>query len=492
MIKNKYEHQLNPFEILMKEYDKHKLNKNEKYSKNNNCIINDFIQRNKKEINYKRRLSQINKDNSKNRNEIKNNNKINDNENKDILNFSENKKNNQNEINKTKSYQKIKNIFDCLSRKNLPKKYIDELIGNLFNEQKNAEIKFDINKINKIKYEDPKEISNSSNLVILRSFLNSFYNKIKSFDLINDFDEKNKSKNDNINNNKDNDIDNHIKDFTITFEQFENILVKLGFMKKFDNENRKIPISAYAIEKEKLKEINNKNNDNIEISKKFNIKDSIGIYNINNKSNKNRNKNKLLNEAWDILTYINIEKYGIYRIDFNLIIVFFLIIIGIYRGNDKLNNENFYLKNNKIKRLIKFNLKEKNVSKENLLSFINTSEDRSKNTLSDDIKKEKLQNNDQNIENNIPNKIKQNDFNKVENYEDYNETIDKNLYINKITYDIKSIFPNFDKRYFIFENDTTVIIRTLFLIFYENWANMNFENKRRKKRYYSINYGKLI
>jgi hypothetical protein len=391
---------------------------------------------------------------------------------------------------KNDNENKFKNMYSSpRNNKKLPKKNIDELIEKLLSEKK-AEDKLNKDKNNNIndikETKEPKEISNSSNLVLLRTFLKSLYYKIKEYDILNEIEKKSLLNNDN--DYKNNNI-NISKVITITLDQFEILLVKMGFIKKLNNNNTEVTKKILEKKCEKENSKVNKSND-------FTYE-------------KNYNNNiKLLNDAWDILSSIHSEKYGIYRVDFNLIIIFFLVILGIYRGNDKLNNEIFYLK--KKENLKKIDITNKDIENYNYNLFTLENQNQNFNndnnnlpysnkdllsmTFSGKNKIEKLQkiennfkletitqeNNTSNNDNNNHNYFNKNNLNINE---DSSQNIEKNLYLNTITNDIKSFFPNFDKSYFIFKNESTSNIRCLYKEFYENWADRNFENIRKRKRY---------
>lgn len=455
---------------------------------------------------------------------------------------------------KNDNENKIKNIYSSpRNKKKLPRKNIDELIEKLFSEKK-AEDKINKNN-NKIK--EPKEISNSSNIVLLRSFLKSLYFKIKEFDLVNDFEEKNKNYNTitidtNVNNHTNNNNSLNNKGPSITFEQFHNILEKMGFIKKFENNNNKITENAYTLSHNNTMDKNNKKD--LNKSKGFiNNNTSGNLVNLNTNNINTHNSNmKLLNDAWDILSSINSEKYGIYRVDFNLMIVFLLVILGIYRGNDKLNDEIFYLKNKENLRTIELTNKDienynlltdktnlninqennNNNNQKNTYSKQNSNNSNNNNNITNNNSnnnnkdnffsvtfstlgknnnnnsvinsnqnfKETQKSNLQKIENNFKletinpegNNNNINNLNNLNNLDiinsDFRMTINKNLYLNTIANDIKIYFPNFDKSYFIFKNESTSNIRSLYREFYENWADRNFENMRQKRSYSSGSY----
>jgi len=379
-----------------------------------------------------------------------------------------------------------KNLYNSpINQKNLSEKEINNLIDKLYNDKKkHKKIRSNSNE------EDNKSETQffltgfSSNLIILKDFLKRLFLTLQERNFIQLNEKKLESK------------------LFLNFDEFHNILFLSGFLLYDYN----------SLLKDKTKLALNNKLDEREFLSEVKLKDL---------------EFTLIKDAWKILISQNID-ISENTLDFNILVIFLIAILGIYRGN------NFkYINNNQGSRdlkTIELNINEKsNILIENNEKTNIDSNGKSKKKLDLSIEKNKincknstckqnnlisnhkifeknenfimtfsespikLRSNEENISNilNKKNLINQSsekpyftEISKKDGHFNDNE-IEKykreNIYQTSIINEIKKLFPNFDKNYFVYNSYVTNQIRVIFREFYENWADKMFSYKKKKR-----------
>jgi len=371
-----------------------------------------------------------------------------------------------------------KNLYTSpKSQQHLPEKDIKKLIDKLYNEKKKEQgkLKSFSNEIEIHNKHQAFQIGDSSNLVILKDFLHRFFLTLQEGKFLDQTDKK-------LNNN-----------LFINYEDFNNILYKAGFLKL--DQNKKV-----------IEEL------------KINNLDSHMKNNRFSNEQLKEHESALLRDAWRILISQNIEASN-NCLDINILIIFLIVILGIYKGNDRieLNNKE---KNNQKSKTIDLNLNEKsNILLEDNLNtnsnefFSKTSNEFTQNyqvndhknsfkmTFATNINKYNNSNNNncnhlnQTKKNNIlnlsfnnqPNNFSRNIHNSYNNkrIELEEKLIEKNntdnSYLRAIGSEINKLFTNFNCNSLVYNRSVTNQIRVIFREFYENWADKSFANKKSKR-----------
>jgi hypothetical protein len=360
--------------------------------------------------------------------------------------------------------KEIKNLFDKLcNEKNMRQKNIRSLSNENEKPNKHSSI----------------QTGDSSNLLILKDFLDRLFFALQETKFI----EQNYK---NLKNN-----------LFINFEEFIIILRKAGFL-KFDHNSV-------------IENLNKKDMDNL-------IKDKTLLF----ERKQIEQELILLKDAWKILLSQNLEASN-NLLDINIVIIFSIAILGIYKGDDRKENirqVDANLKTNDLNINDKSNILLLNNINNNFNEFLaknfnesthihitkNLNSNNKNNYYQHDHKKSFTmrfaKSNINNTENNAHKNLTKSKYtellnlsldNKANNIsysknqrlksgENFVENINKeNAYLLSIIAEIKIFFPNFNYKNLVYNCNVTNQIRIIFREFYENWANKMFSNKKTKR-----------
>lgn len=430
--------------------------------------------KNKPQINQKSQM--LANKNSFNKNNNSNLNKTAGNRTENKFNYLQNDIHNKLTKTKIRNFKKnksqiYKNLnLTKLDTRRLPENSIKEIVEKLYKEKKLRDIllsekDLDSNEQNLI------EISNSSNLVLLKIFRDKLFDSLKSSKIINE------------------DVIKCDKSIFLTFYEFRNVLFHSGFLKYNHNNIPKIYDNSLINKLTRSEQL------------------------------KKETEHKLIKHSWEILKSQN-QDLTTEKLDFNILIIFLVALLGIYRGNDnpkdiKLkknlkkkflystdNDDNSKIFNDKSNYIQEFNLntKSENLTKSNTemnennanmnsvkkdylaITFAKTN---SKNNL-DVLKK-----NTKHLKGSVSYKSPKNGLINLntnsKNFNDYNLNISLgknpgiNEYLNEINSEIKKFFPFFDNKNFVYDANVTYQIKVIFKDFYDNWAKQQFEYKKTKR-----------
>ena len=346
----------------------------------------------------------------------------------------------------------LDNIKD--NKKILSEKSINDVVNTLHYNIKRKNNKKSSEKLNKSSFIDELsdfKIGVSSNILVLKNFLEILKNALKKINLYNQIKESN------------------IKIF-LNFEEFTDTLYFSGFV-KFEHRN-------------------NNDNDNYNsenISK--NILDSKDYINHNSTNNykslhlsmdrkkfdleKLKEKEiQLIKDSWKILiSHQNLENSNENLLNINILIIFLITVIGVYKG-DPLKEENNKSKcesnNNEF-------IKSDNKPQFNLENdFEISGSDDNKNTKKDVNFKVTFAKSCGNNFYHLKNKNLHKKISSCVNKQNCNDK----KYLNMILGEIIKIFPGFDYKYFVYSTAITNQIKFIFRELYENWSNQIFSNKK--------------
>lgn len=372
-----------------------------------------------------------------------------------------------------------KNMHTSLiNKKQLPETDIKNLFEKLYNEKNKQNRIRSFSNDNEIPKQSYFKMSDSSNLLILKDFLNKFFFTLQELNLVK---QAQKSVN---------------KDIYINFEEFNILLHKTNFL-KFDH-------IFNSVNEPKKQEKENSIKNKFCLSEKI-LKEQEFI---------------LSRDAWKILISQNLDATN-NLLNINILIIFLIAILGIYKGDDKKESHS---KTNENLKTIDLNINDKsntlladNINNTNPNEFFekisndytqininnnlctNISHNNNfynqkdpKNTFGITFAKSPSNQNksnqykDSNVFNlsqdNKPHVISyfKNDLIKLE--ENSIEKINKaNAYLLSIVSQIKGYFPNFNHKNLVYNSNVTHQIRVIFREFYENWANKAFANKKTKR-----------